>query len=144
MPNLGIEFHFWWFVWILRGELNINLKDTTFVRSTLWAFDRSFPVPKIIIDYSDFDVGFLGLNSIEIVTVFAKSSNYFFMRISFFCIASYVQIKYYNIRFINPFIFLFCKTVFFHFLFIYLITIISHCFVLFLSKFLLAKLILIN
>lgn len=30
------------------------------------------------------------------ITVFAKSSNYFFMRISFFCIALFVQIKYYK------------------------------------------------
>lgn len=61
MPDFGIKFHLWWFVGVFGRELNIDLENPAFVGSTLWAFNGSFPVPEIVIDYGDFDVRFFGL-----------------------------------------------------------------------------------
>lgn len=101
MPDFGIEFHFWRLVRVFGRQLNIDLEDAAFVRSALRAFNRSFPMPEIIIDDGDFNVGFFGLNRLQKGTVLAKSSNYFFIRISFFCIAYSCKLNIIKIRFIN-------------------------------------------
>ena len=62
MPDLSVEFHFWWLVRVFGRQLYIDLENTAFIRGTLGALDGSFPVPEIIIDYRDFNVGFLRLD----------------------------------------------------------------------------------
>lgn len=31
MPDLGVEFHFWWLVWILVWNHNVNLELSSFI-----------------------------------------------------------------------------------------------------------------
>ena len=88
MPYFGFETHFRWFVGVFRWESYINLIKSTLVDCVFRPLNVAFPVAVIPGTNAYFDIGRFGLND-GMLTVFAKSSNSFLIRRSFFIILNY-------------------------------------------------------
>jgi hypothetical protein len=56
MPYFGLEFHFGWLIWVLLGEEDINLKETSFVWGIRRPFNIALPMPGVIIAESYFNI----------------------------------------------------------------------------------------
>ena len=97
MPDLGLEAHLGRLVGILWGERDVDLEETAMVNGVLGAINVALPVAEVIAAKADLDVGFLRLNE-RLLTVFAKSSNSFFIRKSFFMDS---KKRYYNKIFLS-------------------------------------------
>lgn len=61
MPDPSVEFHFRWFVGILRWHDNINLEITAFIGCVGWPINESLPMSDVIIHYEYGDAWILTL-----------------------------------------------------------------------------------